>query len=246
MIFSYSARSVIAFLLPSFRRASLLGSARGLKRVPFALATLARLALALSLVALGFAAPVRAAPTPTILVVGDSLSAAYGLASGQGWVDLLQKKLAAEGYPHRVVNASISGDTTSGGRSRIAAALTAHKPSIVIVELGGNDGLRGAAIALVKSNLDFMVDTIQKAGAQAVIVGMQLPPNYGANYVRQFAAVFGDVAKARNAGYVPFILQGFAERPELFQADRIHPTAQAQPLMVETVWQELGKLVRRP
>jgi len=203
-------------------------------------------ALSLCLAATASAAPAALTEAPTILVVGDSLSAAYGLAKGQGWVDLLQKRLASEGLPYRVVNASISGDTTAGGRTRIGPALQVHRPDIVIVELGGNDGLRGTALAVVRANLEFIVDAIQKAGAQALIVGMQLPPNYGASYVRQFAALFGEVAKARNAGYVPFILEGFAEKPELFQQDRIHPTAQAQPLMVDTIWQELAKLVRRP
>jgi acyl-CoA thioesterase-1 len=191
-------------------------------------------------------ASATAAGVPTILVMGDSISASYGLAQGQGWVDLLQKRLASEGFPHRVVNASISGDTTAGGRTRIGPALKMHRPDIVIVELGGNDGLRGTALAPVRANLEFIVDAIQKAGAQALIVGMQVPPNYGASYVRQFTALFSDVAKARNAGYVPFLLQGFAEKPELFQPDRIHPTAQAQPLMLDTIWPELAKLVRRP
>lgn len=189
--------------------------------------------------------PAIGAAAPTILVVGDSISAAYGLPSGQGWVDLLQRKLTNEGFAYRVVNASITGDTTAGGRSRIGAALQAHKPEIVIIELGGNDGLRGAALAPVRANLEFMVDAVQKAGARAVLVGMQLPPNYGASYVRQFAALYSDVAKARNAGYVPFILQGFGDRPELFQADRIHPTVQAQPLMVENVWPELSRFLTR-
>jgi acyl-CoA thioesterase-1 len=229
MIFSHSARSVIAFLRASFRWAA-----------PAVLACLAFV----STVANSTAA--AAAGGPTILVMGDSISASYGLAQGQGWVDLLQKRLASEGFPHRVVNASISGDTTAGGRTRIGPALQTHRPDIVIVELGGNDGLRGTALGPVRANLEFIVDAIQKAGAQALIVGMQMPPNYGASYVRQFAAVFSDVAKARNTGYVPFLLQGFADKPELFQPDRIHPTAQAQPLMVETIWPELAKLVRRP
>lgn len=192
----------------------------------------------------GWAAPAHAAAeAQTVLVVGDSLSAGYGLASGQGWVDLLQKKLASHGFAHRVINASISGDTTAGGRSRIGAALKAHQPRIVIIELGGNDGLRGARLETVRANLDFMVEAAQKAGAQVLIAGIQLPPNYGGKYVRQFAAVFADVAKARNAALVPFLLHGFGDQPEMFQADRIHPTAQAQPLMLETVWQELKKLL---
>jgi acyl-CoA thioesterase-1 len=180
---------------------------------------------------------------PTVLIVGDSLSAGYGIGPGQGWVDLLQRKLAAQGFAHQVVNASISGDTTAGGRSRLGAALQTHKPQIVIIELGGNDGLRGSALASVKSNLDYMVATAQTAGAKVLLLGMRLPPNYGAGYIAEFAALFGDVAKARKAALVPFILQGFGDKPELFQADRIHPTAQAQPLMLDAVWPELRRLL---
>jgi acyl-CoA thioesterase-1 len=225
---------VIAFLVVSFRRAAALGG-------------VALIALA-GIVDLAVASPAVASPAvpPCVLVVGDSLSAGYGLTAGEGWVDLLQHKLASSGYPHRVVNASISGDTTSGGRSRIAGALQLHRPRVVIIELGGNDGLRGTALGVVKTNLESIVDAVQAAGARALVVGMQLPPNYGASYVRQFRELFADVAKTRHAAYLPFILEGFAERPELFQADRIHPTAQAQPLMMEAVWRELVKLIRRP
>ena len=207
-----------------------------------ALARAASVAL-LSLVALMGIAAGAAASTPSILVIGDSLSAGYGLGSGQGWVDLLQRKLSASGFNHRVVNASISGDTTAGGRSRIGAALQIHKPEIVIIELGGNDGLRGSPLAAMRTNLEYMVDVAQKAGARVLLLGMQLPPNYGASYVRQFGAIFSEVAKARNAAVVPFILQGFGDKPELFQPDRIHPTAQAQSLMVDNVWPELRKLI---
>jgi acyl-CoA thioesterase-1 len=185
-----------------------------------------------------------AAPAaPTVLIVGDSLSAGYGLSTGQGWVDLLQRKLAAQGFAHKVINASVSGDTTAGGRSRIGAALQIHKPQIVIIELGGNDGLRGSALASVKANLEFMVEAAQKAGAKVLLLGMQLPPNYGAKYIAEFAALFNDVARTRKAALVPFVLQGFGDKPELFQADRIHPTAQAQPLMLDAVWPELRKLL---
>lgn len=184
-----------------------------------------------------------AGAAPTVLIVGDSLSAAYGLAPGQGWVDLLQRKLVAQGFAHKVVNASISGDTTAGGSSRIRAALQIHKPQIVIIELGGNDGLRGSALAPVKANLEFMVEAAQKAGAKVLLLGMQLPPNYGAQYIAEFAALFNDVARARKAALVPFMLQGFGDKPELFQADRIHPAAQAQPLMLDAVWPELRKLL---
>ena len=197
---------------------------------------------ALTLIMCALLAPLAAA-APTVLIVGDSLSAGYGLRQGEGWVDLLQRKLAAQGFGHQVVNASISGDTTAGGRSRIGAALRTHKPQVVVIELGGNDGLRGAALAPVKANLDFMVEAAQKAGAKVLLVGMQLPPNYGPKYIAEFAALFADVARARKAGLVPFILDGFGDKPEMFQADRIHPTAQAQPLMLETVWPELRKLL---
>jgi acyl-CoA thioesterase-1 len=199
--------------------------------------------LLLSLAALCGAAAASAAAAPTVLVLGDSLSAGYGLSSGQGWVDLLQKKLATQGFAHRVVNASISGDTTAGGRTRIASAIQTHKPEVVIIELGGNDGLRGAALEPVRANLEYMVEHAQRAGAQVLVLGMQLPPNYGTTYVRQFAELFGDVARARNAAFVPSLLQGFGDRLDLFQPDRIHPTAQAQPLMVENVWPELTKLI---
>jgi acyl-CoA thioesterase I len=187
--------------------------------------------------------PALAEAPLTVLIIGDSLSAGYGLAPKQGWVDLLQRKLVAQGFAHTVVNASISGDTTAGGRSRIRAALQIHKPQVVIIELGGNDGLRGSALAPVKANLEFMVEAAQKAGAKVLLLGMRLPPNYGAKYIAEFAAVFSDVARARNAALVPFLLEGFGDNPELFQADRIHPTAQAQPLLLDTVWPELHKLL---
>jgi len=195
------------------------------------------------LVALTSPTAAAAPAVPTVLILGDSLSAGYGLGTGQGWVDLLQRKLAAQGFAHQVVNASITGDTTAGGRSRIGAALQTHKPQIVIIELGGNDGLRGSALAPVKANLEYMVEAAQKAGAKVLLLGMQLPPNYGARYVADFAALFSDVARARQAALVPFLLRGFGDNPELFQADRIHPTAQAQPLMLDTLWPELRKLL---
>ena len=191
----------------------------------------------------GAASAAKARGVPVILIVGDSLSAGYGLAAGQGWVDLLQRKLAAQGFEHKVVNASISGDTTAGGRSRINAALQVHKPAVVVIELGGNDGLRGSALASVKANLDYMVESAQKAGAKVLVLGMQLPPNYGSKYIAEFSSLFRDVAKARGAAVVPFLLQAFGDKPELFQADRIHPTAQAQPLMLEAIWPELKKLL---
>jgi acyl-CoA thioesterase-1 len=180
---------------------------------------------------------------PVLLVVGDSISAAYGLPPGTGWVDLLAARLTAQRYPHRVVNASITGDTTAGGRSRLPALLAAHKPAIVVLELGGNDGLRGGNLGSARENLGAMVATTQSAGAKPLIVGMRLPPNYGAAYVREFDALFAGVAKARKAPLVPFFLEGFGERNDMFQPDRIHPTAAAQPLLLDNVWPVLLPLL---
>ena len=187
-----------------------------------------------------------AAEVPVILVVGDSLSAEYGLKAGDGWVALLQKRLAEQKKPQRVVNASISGDTTSGGRSRLATALRTHKPAIVIIELGGNDALRGLPLASTRDNLTAMTRAAQEAGAKVIIVGMQVPPNYGSAYGKEFADLFEQVAKDRHATLVPFLLKGVAERPDMadwFQADRIHPLAKAHPLMLDNVWQGLKPLL---
>ena len=186
------------------------------------------------------------ATAPKVLVIGDSLSAGYGLASGQGWVDLLQKKIASSGFAHKVINASISGDTTSGGRSRIGTALTMHKPDVVIIELGGNDGLRGASLKEVRTNVDSMVNAVEKSGAKVLLLGMQIPPNYGTRYVKDFGAVFADAASSRNLPYVPFFLSAFGDKPEMFQPDRLHPTAKAQPLMLDAVWPALSKLLASP
>ena len=189
------------------------------------------------------AAPFKA--EKIILVVGDSLSAEYGLQRGTGWVALLDKQLKAEKISARVVNASISGDTTSGGVSRLPALLAQHKPTHVIIELGGNDALRGLAVKLTEDNLTNMTAATQKTGARALLVGMQVPPNYGADYSNKFAATFASVAKAKKAALVPFLLKGVADVPnaaELFQADRIHPKAEAHPIMLANVWPELKKL----
>jgi acyl-CoA thioesterase-1 len=187
------------------------------------------------------------AANPTVLVVGDSLSAEYGLKRGSGWVALLERKLAGEKIDARVVNASISGDTTSGGRSRLPALLAQHKPSHVVIELGGNDALRGLPLGMTETNLSAMVQAAQKAGARVLLVGIQLPPNYGADYGNKFAALYEQVGKRHKAAVVPFILKGFAEGPDapkFFQPDRIHPTEQAQPLMLANVWPELKKLLK--
>ena len=187
-----------------------------------------------------------AAAAPAILVVGDSLSAEYGLKAGVGWVALLQARLAEQKKPHRVVNASISGDTTSGGRTRLPAALRTHKPGIVILELGGNDALRGLPLASTRDNLLTMARTAQQAGAKVIVVGMQVPPNYGGTYGREFEGLFVEVAKQTRASLVPFLLKGVADRTdalEWFQPDRIHPLAKAHPQMLNNVWPALKPLL---
>jgi acyl-CoA thioesterase-1 len=180
---------------------------------------------------------------PIILVVGDSISAGYGLPSGAGWVALLQKRLEAGHFPHRVVNASISGDTTAGGRERLGALLAQHRPAITILELGGNDGLRGGSLDAMRDNLDAMISTAQKAGSKVLVIGIRLPPNYGPAYVQRFAATFGDVARARKAALVPFLFEGFGENNAMFQPDGIHPTAAAQPKLLDNVWGDLEPLL---
>ena len=182
-----------------------------------------------------------------ILVVGDSLSAEYGLKRGSGWVALLAARLREQKVSASVVNASISGDTTSGGRSRLPALLKQHRPSIVILELGGNDALRGLPLAMTQDNLDSMARAAKAAGARVVIAGMQLPPNYGRKYGADFAALFATVARAEGAALVPFLLKNVADTPKaeaLFQADRIHPKEAAQPLMLDNVWPVLEPLLR--
>lgn len=183
----------------------------------------------------------------TILVVGDSLSAEYGLRRGTGWVALLERKLASESVVARVVNASISGDTTSGGQSRLGSLLKLHQPTHVVIELGGNDALRGLPLQMTQDNLDKMTRASQDAGARVLLVGMQVPPNYGTDYARRFEALFATVARDRKAALVPFLLKDVADIPDatrLFQADRIHPREEAHPIMLANVWPELRKLLR--
>ena len=203
------------------------------------------------LLALAFAlAPTHAAAQALprkILVLGDSISAEYGMARGAGWVALLQKKLTAEKRPWQVINASISGDTTAGGRARRAQQLAQHQPQVLIVELGGNDALRGLPLLQTQANLAAMTEMAQKAGARVLLLGMQVPPNYGADYSRAFAQTFADVAKAKKTALVPFLLKGVGDVPESqkwFQSDRIHPNAQAQPLLLANVWPQLVRLLR--
>ncbi|MDA8520825.1 arylesterase [Acidovorax sp. NCPPB 4044] len=209
---------------------------------------------AASAAVLGLYAPIAAAqPTaaaggkPVILVVGDSLSAEYGLARGTGWVALLEKKLAQEKIAATVVNASVSGDTTAGGRSRLPGLLAQHRPTHVILELGGNDALRGLPLQGTEANLQAMAEASRKAGARVLIVGMQVPPNYGSDYTRRFEGVFASVARSTQSALVPFLLKGVADGPNptaMFQADRIHPRAEAHPLMLANVWPELRRLLR--
>jgi acyl-CoA thioesterase I len=199
---------------------------------------------AVALVALASAAA-RAADAPVLLVVGDSVSAGYGLSAGEAWVDLLASKLRAGGYRYQVINASISGDTTAGGRARMPALLKQHRPAVVVVELGGNDALRGGNLLATRGNLDTLVKDAQTAGAKVLIAGMQLPPNYGPAYVRQFNALFGDVAKERKAALVPYVFEGFGDDLSQFQPDRIHPTAAAQARILDNVWPTLVPLLKK-
>jgi acyl-CoA thioesterase-1 len=196
--------------------------------------------------AAGWPGAARAAAT-TILVVGDSLSAEYGLKRGSGWVALLDARLAQSKIAATVVNASISGDTTSGGRSRLPALLAQHKPAIVVIELGANDALRGLPLSMTRANLGAMARAAKAAGAKVLIVGMQLPPNYGRQYGDEFAGLFATVAKAEGTALVPFLLKGVADGPQpeaMFQADRIHPKEAAHPTMLDNVWPVLKPLLR--
>ena len=179
----------------------------------------------------------------SILVYGDSLSAAYGIAQARGWVALLGERLKRERPDYSVVNASISGETTAGGRARLQGALERHKPSIVVLELGANDGLRGLPLKQMQENLAAMIRQAQAAGARVLVIGMKMPPNYGPDYTREFEAAFAQAARRHQAALVPFLLEDFAEKPELFQPDRIHPNEAAQPLMLERVWKELQRLL---
>ncbi|MFN0159737.1 MAG: arylesterase [Burkholderiales bacterium] len=195
---------------------------------------------------LALAAPALAAhaATRTILVYGDSLSAEYGLARGTGWAALLEKRLRELRADYSVVNASISGETTAGGASRITAELTRVRPAIVIIELGGNDGLRGLALTATRANLDTMIRAARHAGARVVLCGMQLPPNYGRDYAERFRNLYTDLAATHKIALVPFFLEGVGERRDLFQADGIHPTEAAQARILDNVWAMLAPLTR--
>ncbi len=185
-----------------------------------------------------------AAQAATILVWGDSLSAGYGLRPRQDWPTLLQTRLEREGFRHTVINGSVSGETSSGGRSRLPAALDRHAPDLLILELGANDGLRGLPPRLLAENLAAMIEVARSRGARVLLVGMQMPPNYGPAYTQRFEQTFADVARKHKVPLVPFLLDGFADRHELFQSDGIHPTAEAQELIVDTVWKQLVSMLK--
>jgi acyl-CoA thioesterase-1 len=189
-------------------------------------------------------APDRTAARPVILVVGDSLSAEYGLPRGSGWVHLLSERMRSSGPDYTVVNASISGETTSGGRTRLPELLKQHRPAVVILELGANDGLRGLPLATMRDNLAAMVKASQAAGTAVLLVGVRVPPNYGRDYSDKFFQTFSTVARESRAAIAPFLLDGFAESLEYFQADRIHPNEAAQARMLDNVWPHLRPLLR--
>ncbi len=179
---------------------------------------------------------VARAESPVILVLGDSLSAGYGIPVEKGWVSLLQRRLVERGFPYRVVNASISGDTTSGGLSRLPAALELHRPAIVVLELGANDGLRGQPPMAMSRNLSRMIERSQQAGARVLLAEMRIPPNYGPLYAQKFQATFGELAQHYTIPLIPFLLDGVAGNPALIQDDGLHPRAEAQPRILDNVW----------
>ncbi len=186
------------------------------------------------------------AEAPVILVFGDSISAGYGLAHvEQGWVELLKTRLKTQGYGYQVVNASVSGETTAGGLARLPRALELHHPKIVVLELGGNDGLRALPIAQMRSNLTQMVDLATASGAKVLLLGMRMPPNYGPQYTEQFAMVFSDLAREKKLPLVPFLLTDIALSPTLLQGDDIHPNAAGQPILVENVWPTLRPMLAK-
>jgi len=205
-----------------------------------------RLVLSLTLCLIA-AAPssTRAAEPPIILVVGDSLSAGYGLLPGQGWVTLLQQRLKREGYGYRVVNASVTGETTDGGVQRLNRALTAHEPAVVIIELGGNDGLRGLPVSRVRANLELLIMQSRTAGAEVLLVAIRVPTNYGQRYTTSFQSIYPELATRYRIGVVPFLSDQVAVDLALFQADGIHPNAQAQPLLLDNLWPQLSPLLQR-
>ncbi|WP_250492366.1 arylesterase [Caballeronia sp. GAWG1-1] len=205
----------------------------------------ARACVALTMLATSSALHAQDAATnkPAIVVLGDSLSAEYGLPRDTGWVNLLRQRLAKERLDYSVANSSISGDTTSGGRARLTAVLTRIKPAVVVVELGANDALRGVPLATTETNLRGIVEASQAAHAKVLLIGMYVPPNYGPDYSQKFHAIYERIAKDKNVALVPFLLAGIENKPTMFQSDQIHPTVQAQPLLLENVWPSLKPLL---
>ncbi|WP_296949684.1 arylesterase [uncultured Massilia sp.] len=199
---------------------------------------------AVALYALAAAGSAYSAPK-TVLVVGDSLSAEYGIARGSGWVALLEQRLKAQKIDARVVNASISGETTSGGRTRLPALLQQHKPSVVVLELGANDGLRGLPVAAAQDNLRTMIGLAQQNKARVLLVGMQMPPNYGRAYTERFAGMYRQLATQSKVALVPFMLDGVAQDMSNFQADRMHPLANAHPTILDNIWPQLATLIKQ-
>lgn len=196
---------------------------------------------------LSLAATANAYSAPkTVLVVGDSLSAEYGIARGAGWVALLEQKMKSEQIDAKVVNASISGETTSGGKARLPALLGQHKPDLVVIELGANDGLRGLPVPSAEANLRAMIAAAQAQKARVLLVGMRMPPNYGRAYTERFFGMFQTVATSTKSPLVPFMLEGVADKPALFQQDRLHPTAQAHPIILNNIWPTFEKMVKQP
>ena len=198
------------------------------------------------LVVLWLAAVSANAATPVILVFGDSISAGYGLPRvEQGWAALLQAKLKQEGYGYEVVNASVSGETTAGGLARLPRALNLHHPAVVLLELGGNDGLRALPVAQMRENLARMAELAATAGAKVLLLGMRIPPNYGPEYTAEFSRVYADLARDQKLPLVPFLLNGIAQAPDLMQADGIHPNQAGQPKLLDAVWPALKPLLQR-
>lgn len=193
---------------------------------------------------LAFAIPAFAA-TRTLLVFGDSLSAAYGLSTQQGWVHLLEERASRDGLDWRVVNASVSGETTAGGLRRLPEDLKRHKPDVVVIELGANDALRGQGVLGIRGNLEQMIRLVRQAKAEPVLVGIMIPPNYGIDYATEFRGLYATLASKYRIRLVPFLLEGMADKADMFQADQMHPTAAAQPILLDNVWRALGPLLHK-
>ena len=189
-------------------------------------------------------APVYAASN-SILIYGDSLSASYGIPQQQGWVSLLQQRLEDQHFPYKVINASVSGETSSGGLSRLSATLNEHQPNIVILELGANDGLRGLPLSVMKDNLAQMIEQSKRSGAKVLLIGMKIPPNYGPNYSQSFKQKYQQLSQELKVPRVPFMLQGMENRPELIQDDGLHPNVQGQPIILENIWPQLKLILKK-